>query len=111
MPPHGTEGRERPWTEGPWRDGNEALLVKLNPTHPWAGTVFRVSEMSDERALVAMVFGAAVEEVVATARLIAAAPCLFDALVYARESLGDPVPIGRRHVARRIDAALAQARN
>ena len=31
------------------------------------------------------------------------------ALVYVRENLGNPVPIGRRHVARRVDAALAQS--
>ncbi len=32
---------------------------------------------------------------------------LREALIYVRESLGDPVPVGRRHVARKIAAALA----
>lgn len=32
---------------------------------------------------------------------------LEEALAYARTSLGDPLPIGRRHVARVIDAALS----
>ena len=30
-----------------------------------------------------------------------------EALVYVRKSLGDPLPIGRRHVARVVDAALS----
>lgn len=33
-----------------------------------------------------------------------------EALEYARESLGDPVPIARRHVARRLDAAITAIR-
>jgi hypothetical protein len=46
----------------------------------------------------------------ANARLIAAAPDLYEALEYARTNMGDPVPVSRRHVARKVDAALAKAR-
>jgi hypothetical protein len=44
------------------------------------------------------------------ARLIAAAPSLYEALVYVREQIGEPVPIARRAWVRRIDDALAKAR-
>jgi hypothetical protein len=34
---------------------------------------------------------------------------LVEALTYTRAALGDPVPIGKRHIARKIDAALSKA--
>jgi hypothetical protein len=56
---------------------------------------------------ICLVFGEGLEE---RAGLISAAPDLAEALVYVREALGNPVPIGKRHIVREIDAALAKAR-
>lgn len=37
-------------------------------------------------------------------------PEMLEALDYARAALGTPVPVSKRHVARKIDAAIAKAR-
>lgn len=85
------------WTKGPWnkvrRAGEGAEIWSQN-------------EPSD--ILVAVVQDGPDE--LANTCLIAAATDMAEALQYARDNLGDPVPVGRRHVARRIDAALAKAR-
>lgn len=66
-------------TQGPWGDGNEAICVKMDRERPWAGTVFRKAhDGSEANALVAMTFGATVEEAAANARLVGAAPELLE---------------------------------
>lgn len=97
------------FTPGPWGDGNEAILVKVDRERPWAGTVFSAKhDGSEANALVAMTFGASVEEVVANARLIAAAPELLEALETASWLLSDISPDGL--VKKKVDSAIAKAR-
>ncbi|MBF5091312.1 hypothetical protein F1640_15095 [Novosphingobium sp. NBM11] len=61
--------------QGPWTDGNEAILAKVDRVRPWVSTIFRkCHDGSEANALVAMCFGATIEEAVALSRLIAAAP-------------------------------------
>jgi hypothetical protein len=48
-------------------------------------------------------------ETEANAHLIAAAPDLLEALEYTRAALADPIPIGKRHIALKIDAAISKA--
>ena len=99
-------------TRGPWRDGNEAIHMDMDRANPWAGTVFRVSEMSDARALVAMVFGPSVDECIATARTISATPELLYAatlLTELGELLGEnnaAVMIARDAVAKATGLAV-----
>jgi len=75
-------------TPGPWGDGNEALCVKIDRERPWASTVFRKGhDGSEANALVAMLFGATVDEAVANARLAARAPDLLAEVERLREAL------------------------
>ena len=74
------------FTPGPWGDGNEAICVKIDRERPWASTVFRRDhDGSEANALVAMTFAGSVDEAVANARLIAAAPSLLEALNSVRD--------------------------
>lgn len=65
---------------GSWTDGNEAILAKVDRVRPWVSTIFRKDhDGSEANALVAMCFGATIEEAVALSRLIGAAPELLAA--------------------------------
>jgi uncharacterized Zn finger protein (UPF0148 family) len=70
--------------EDAWRDDNGTIW---NPPTAWA--YFAVCRARDAKQ-------ALIEEMV-------------EGLVYVREYLGDPVPIGRRHIARKVDALILKA--
>ena len=65
---------------GPWEHGNEAIKVMADRQKPWNGTVFQQGVDDQAAALVALTFGATVDECVQAAVLIAAAPELLEAL-------------------------------
>jgi hypothetical protein len=91
------------FTPGPWdvcaSDSDHFSLISAN--------VQTTQEPKNGGIYIAKVQG---PDTSANAHLIAAAPELYEALEYVRANLGDPVPVGRRHVARVVDAALAKAR-
>lgn len=86
-----------------WIDGNEAIHTETTRSRPWAGTVFEKDNADSADALVAMAFGATVEECVERARLIAAAPDLLEAL---QDALRDGGVSGWED---RAQAAIARA--
>jgi hypothetical protein len=57
-----------------WRDGNEAIHAKIDRSRPWCGTVFMEGNDDQADGLVAMTFGADIEECLARAKLAASAP-------------------------------------
>lgn len=72
---------------GPWEHGNEAIKVMADRQKPWNGTVFQQGVDDQAAALVALTFGATVDECVQAAVLIAAAPELLEALKEAHRAL------------------------
>lgn len=65
---------------GPYTHGNEAIHVNVDHDRPWNGTVFHRLSERESNALVALTFGATLEECAALAVLFSEGPAMVQAL-------------------------------